>query len=133
MKPNLDWLLNQRLSQVEKKDFTWFFNFEEGGSVGTESMWRLVTSSGIFVTSEDHEQLFGLPEPVDAGKRVMDTIKNRRVSTCLCETPCSDLIVSFEGGAQLQFLNTSCGYESWRASHGSTQIICTGGGELAEF
>jgi hypothetical protein len=133
MKPNFDWLLKQRLSQVEKKDFTWIFSFEAGGSVNTQSMWRLVTPSGIFVTSEDHEQLFGLPAPVDAGKRVMDTIQNKRISSYSCERPCSDLMISFEGGAQIQFLSTSCGYESWEMWNGTTQIICTGGGELAEF
>jgi hypothetical protein len=133
VRPNLDWLLRQRLFQVEKKDYTWFFTFDGGGSVNIDSAWRLISSNGIIVTSEDHGHPFGLPEPVDAGKRVIDAAQNTRVSTYLCDKPTSDLIILFENGIQIQFLNMSCGYESWTAWNNDTQVICLGGGELASF
>ena len=133
MKPNLDWLRHQRLSQVEKKDYTWFFTFEGGGSVNIDSAWRLISADGIIVTSEDHGHPFGLPEPVDAGKRVIGAVQNKRVSDYLCSKPTSDLTILFEGEIQIQFLNMSCGYESWTAWNNDVQIICLGGGELESF
>ena len=133
MKPNFDWLLKRHLSQVEKKDFTWFFTFEGDSSINIDAAWRLISADEIIVTSEDHGHPFGLPEPVDAGKRVMDAVKNKRVSDYLCSKPTSDLTILFEGGIQIQFLNMSCGYESWTAWNCGTQTICLGGGELASF
>ena len=105
MKPNLDWLLNQRLSQVEKKDFTWFFSFENGGSVSIDSAWRLITNDGLIATSEDHGHPFGLPEPVDAGKRVMAAVQNKRVLNYSCTERVSDLIIHFENERMIWFEN----------------------------
>jgi hypothetical protein len=133
MKPNFDWLLNNRLSQVEKKDFTWFFTFESGGSVSIDSAWRLISTDGIIVTSEDHGHPFGLPEPVDAGNRVLTAVKNKHIVNYLCSKPTSDLTIAFEGEIQIQFLNMSCGYESWTMWNDNIQTICLGGGELASF
>jgi hypothetical protein len=36
-------------------------------------------------------------------------------------------------GAYLEFLNVSCGYESWRTAHGAQVVICMGGGGLHEL
>jgi hypothetical protein len=133
MKPHLDWLLNQRLSQVEKKDFSWFFTFAQSGSIATESFWRLITPERILVTSEDHGHLFGLKEPVDAAKCVMSTIENRMITHYSCPDICSDLILYFEDKIELQFLITSGGFESWRAMNDNVQVICMGGGGLSIF
>jgi hypothetical protein len=133
MKPNFDWLINKRLSQVEKKDYTWFFTFENGGSVSIDSSWRLISTTGIIVTSEDHGQPFGLSAPVDAGEKVMTTVGNKLVVQCLCSAPTSDLTIIFEAEIQIQFLNMSSGYESWTMCNDNVQTICLGGGELASF
>ena len=133
MNPNLDWLLNQRLVKVEKKDFTWFFTFAEGGSIATESFWRLVTPERLAVASEDHGQLFGLKEPVDAAKLVMSAIEGKTIIDYSCSDACSDLILCFEGKIQLQFLNTSGGYESWRAENNNIAVVSQGGGRLSKF
>ena len=132
MNPNLDWLLNQRLVKVEKKDFTWFFTFAEGGSIATESFWRLVTPERLAVASEDHGQLFGLKEPVDAAKLVMSAIEGKTIIDYSCSDACSDLILCFECKIQLQFLTTSGGYESWRAINNNVGVFCCGGGRLSK-
>ena len=64
--PDLTWLVGLQLKAVEKKDYSWFFTFDDGGSIATESFWRLITIEGVAVTSEDHGHQFGLPAPVDA-------------------------------------------------------------------
>jgi hypothetical protein len=130
---HLDWLIDRRLVEVKKDDFTWVFMFETGAGINAQTFWRLIANSSIIVTSEDHDQIFGLPEKVDAGKRVIDMIQNKRISGYSCQKPCYDLIISFESGDQLEFFNTSCGYESWQAWNGNSQIICLGGGDLAFF
>lgn len=41
-------------------------------------------------------------------------------------------MLSFENGAQLEFLNPSCGYESWAIVHGKDNYICMGGGGFSK-
>lgn len=64
--PDMTWLIGRTINKVEKLDYSWFFVLNDGGSIATESPWRLVTSQGIVVTSEDHGHPFGLPAPVNA-------------------------------------------------------------------
>ncbi|NOS69174.1 MAG: hypothetical protein HOP33_04510 [Verrucomicrobia bacterium] len=133
MNPTLDWLKGQSLINVEKKDFTWGFSFAQSGSIVTESFWRLVTIERLAVASEDHDQLFGLQEPVDAAKRVMALVGSKKIINYSYSEVCSDLILRFEDKKQLQFLNSSGGYESWRATNNNVQVVCAGGGRLSEF
>jgi len=41
--------------------------------------------------------------------------------------------MKLSGRAQLQMLQMSCGYESWRLFVGDSETICTGGGAIARF
>ncbi len=133
MPADLTWLIGKRLAQVTKQDFTWFFTFQDGGRVLTESGWRLVTRTGIDVTSEDHDQMFGLKEPVDASARVIAATEEKKILGFRLAERTSDLAVTFEDEVLVEFLNLSCGYESWRAYHGSEEVICMGGGGVAHF
>jgi hypothetical protein len=133
MSTDLSWLAGKRLVEAAKKDWTWFFTFADGGSIATESDWRLVTKSGIEVASEDHGQIFGLKAPVDAGERVITATKNKKIIDYRIAERTSDLVVRFEDDVSLEFLNLSCGYESWRAQHDEEEVICMGGGQLAIF
>jgi len=130
---DLKWLVGTRLESVEKKDYTWFFILSGEGSIATESPWRLVTKEGLRVTSEDHGQLFGLKEPVDAAARVLAATTEKKVVSYRVAEQSSDLIVVFEDDVRIEFLNLSCGYEAWRTLHQSVHVICLGGGELAMF
>lgn len=131
--PNLTWLVGKRLKEAAKQDYTWSFTFPDGGWIVTESGWRLVTADGIAVTSEDHGHVFGLPSPVDAGSRVHLAVGAKKIEAIRIADRTSDLILEFEDGVSLEFLNLSCGYESWRAQHDSEEVICMGGGQLATF
>lgn len=133
MSADLTWLVGKKLEKSEKKDYSWFFTFSEDGSIATESPWRLITNEGVRVTSEDHDQLFGLKEPVDATVRVLAATTGKKVLAYRVAERSSDLIVTFENGVHIEFLNLSCGYEAWRTSHPSGEVICLGGGKLAIF
>lgn len=130
MSPNLTWLVGKRLKDAAKQDYTWSFTFFDGGWIGTESGWRLVTADGIAVTAEDHGHVFGLPSPVDAGARVQLAVEGKKIRAVRIADRTSDLILEFEEGVSLEFLNLSCGYESWHTQHDSEEVICQGGGQL---
>ncbi|MGI8965775.1 MAG: hypothetical protein ACR2H1_06760 [Limisphaerales bacterium] len=132
MSQALDWLKGRSVTKVEKKDFSWFFTFVQGGSIATESFWRLITPERLAVASGDHGQLFGLKEPVDAAKCVMSAIEGKTIIDYSCSDVCSDLILCFENEIQLQFLTTSGGYESWRAIDNNVGVFCCGGGRLSK-
>src|SRR5712691_600922 len=125
--------IRQSLQRVEKKDYTWFFIFGDSLHVDTESPWRLVTADGIAVTSEDHKQQFGLPEPVDAAERVTSQLATLQVQSVACDAKTGDFFISFAERLYLHFLQMSCGYESWRITTTRGQSICMGGGEIAFF
>jgi hypothetical protein len=130
MTANLSWLIGEQLVETVKTDYTWLFRFTGGGSITTESGWRLVTNGGIGVASDDHGQIFGLKEPVDAGVRVLAATKGKKVQAfCIAERT-SDLTLRFKGEVCLEFLNLSCGYESWRTQHEAEEVICMGGGQV---
>jgi hypothetical protein len=131
MSADLTWLVGQKISEVKKLDHSWFFTFENGGVITTESFWRLLTTDKIFVTSEDHGQIFGLPKPVDATERVVKTIQGQTISKFLVVEITTDLLLYFSNGAQIHFLNTSCGYESWSICFGKQLLHCMGGGGFA--
>jgi hypothetical protein len=74
MKPDLTWLAGLRLTEVVQKDYTWFFVFDDGSTISTESAWRLLSSAEIIVTSEDDGHHFGFAAPVNAAERVTLTV-----------------------------------------------------------
>jgi len=119
---------------LEAYEFGWTFIFSTGATVTTQALWRVLTD-GIVVTSEDQNQQFGLPTPVDAGQRAASLLLGQ--ATKVEVTPVtSDLRISFDSESALELLNTSSGYEGWhlvvREDGGTaTELIALGGGELA--
>ncbi len=66
------------LVSAEAYEFLWAFRFSDRVTVTTQSIWRVLTADRIAVTSEGHQQQFGLPAPVDAAKRAF--VSDRRPS-----------------------------------------------------
>ncbi len=131
MPKDLKWLLGARLDDAARRDFTWWFLFSGGGIVTTDAFWRLVTPSGITATASDEGHTFGLGAPIDSITRALDATKEKTITSVRIAEHTSDLLLTFEGGVQLEFLNLSSGFESWRAKHDSEEIICMGGGQLS--
>jgi hypothetical protein len=133
MRDDFESFVGVALRRVEKKDYSWFFTFGDRLAIGTESSWRLVTPDGVAVTSEDHEQKFGLPAPVDAAERVMARLASHRVQAVSLDATTGDMHVSFAESMYLHFIQMSCGYESWRATTPRGESICLGGGRISFF
>ncbi len=132
MEPDIAWLTGRRLTAIEKLDWSWFFRLDDAGVIATETAWRMITPQGVVVTSEDHEQKFGLPAPLNAANVVRKEIGGLIVSGYHLDPKTGDLNLEF-GSVTLQFLCTSSGYESWRITHGTLELICTGGGKLYPY
>jgi uncharacterized protein DUF6188 len=124
-------LVGTLLRSLEKKDYSWFFRFGEGITVGTESEWRFIAEGHILITSSDHGHQFGLPSPVDAIAEVLSRTATQIVRAASISEVTGDLHIDFDAGLQLQFLQMSSGYESWRFGAPGLSVICGGGGRLA--
>jgi len=132
-KPNMTWLIGRTIINVEKADYSWCFILDDGSTISTESAWRLVTVNGIAVTSVDHDHTFGLPASVNAAERVAKTVAQSPVSGFELRERTGDLVLALSNNASIEFLNLSCGYESWRTVHGEQEVICMGGGGFTEI
>jgi hypothetical protein len=67
-------LIGRQLLSVEKQDYSWLFGLGAGVSLPTESPWRLIEQGRIVVSSEDQDQQFGRPAPVDAATEVLSRV-----------------------------------------------------------
>jgi hypothetical protein len=123
-------LSGHQLVSGQKNDYTWFFGFAAGVSLATESPWRLIDDGRIAVSSEDHGHQFGLPAPVDAASEVLSCADGRTIEAASISS-FGDLIIQFSGRVQLQLLQLSRGYESWRLSAHGSESICLGEGGVA--
>jgi hypothetical protein len=123
-------LVGTALVSVERIDSSWFFRFGTDITVATETLWRLSSDGRIFVTSEDHGHAFGLPGPVDAIARLLPRLRGRIVTAASIAASSGDLVIELGEQTQMQFLQTSCGYESWRLYVRGNETICMGGGEI---
>jgi hypothetical protein len=111
----------------------WVFAFSTGASVTAACLWRIVGAS-IILTSEDHEQRFGLPAPVDAVARASELIVGDTASDFTLHGDTLDLIMSLSGGHRLEILPTSAGYEVWHITSPQRQhFIALGGGRLTTY
>jgi hypothetical protein len=126
-------LVGQTVVSVEKIDYSWFFTFSGGDSLATQASWRLVGSKGLIVTSEDHAQQFGLPEPVNAAKILTDDLHSTPITDANYDSRTGDLFLNFCDQKYIQFLQMSFGYESWKLRIGRKEFICLGSGSYAEF
>jgi hypothetical protein len=125
-------MIGRSITEVEKKDYTWFFRFDDGTVIATEDSWRLIANGRIAITSEDHGHPFGLDSPVDAAGVVKKETIGKTVNRTEVDKNTGDLTLFMES-TFLAFLCLSAGYEAWRITHNDLEFICTGGGKVVEI
>jgi hypothetical protein len=126
-------LAGLRLVEIDASaaPYSWVFRFEGACALTAEGLWRVIASGRVAVTGMDHDQIFGLEVPVDAGRRATDVIGSAVVATAGFDGSTGDLWIEFAGGVRLEILTTSTGYESWTLWRpDGTQLVGTGGGEV---
>ena len=131
---DLSWIVGQGVEAISLTEpVSWWFKFSGGTSLRADTLWRVVSSERIEVTSQDHRHRFGLPEPVDAGGRAMQVLGRAKVCRVSLVKSTGDVAIGFDSGATLEVLTTSLGYEGWSiAAAGRGEIIglILGGGEI---
>ena len=132
-RPDISVLVGTTLRSVTSEPHSWHFVLSDGSSVRCECPWRLVAEARIAVTSEDHDQRFGLTQGVDAATRALTSIGARAISDARIATETGDLIIHFGTSTRVEVIVDSCGYESWHLTlaDGRT-LIATGGGDIAQ-
>jgi hypothetical protein len=114
----------------------WQFGFGDHCTLTTYSLWRIIRTTGIVVTSEDHGQQFGLPHSVDVCEAVMNAVQiSLGVTEVLIAPATADLRLNFGPSVSLDVINSSAGYEAWQLSlrleAETLQLVAMGGGSLS--
>jgi len=121
--------------RVDRRESDWLFDLGRGGRLTVGCHWRLVSADRITLTDEDDEQLFGLPEPVNAEAAANELIAKATVSQAVIDRVTADLHLQFSNGLRLDLINNSSGYEAWQASFDydgyALCLVALGGGGLA--
>lgn len=113
---------------------SWVFSFDDVLGIRVECPWRLIHQGKIAVSSEDHDQQFGLPSPVDAAAKGSALLAGAQIQQVNVREGTADLLIHLDGDLRLEIIPFSSGYESWHVfTPSGEQIIATGGGTLASW
>jgi hypothetical protein len=133
---SLEFLVGRRITEIDASAApdSWVFLFDGKRTLGVECLWRIVADGRIVVTSADHEQRFGLPDPIDASARALLAIDAKPVHAAHFDTTTGDLKIEFADSLRLEAIVTSGGYENWGLwKPDGTELHAVGGGRVAFF
>jgi hypothetical protein len=85
--------------------------FSDGSSLRAD-YWRVVKGDKPDLSSFDHAQKYGLPEPVDAFTQLELELRGKCVTEALLDARTGDLVFNFEDDLEFRIFNFS-GYEVW--------------------
>jgi hypothetical protein len=74
--------------------------------------WRLIHDGKAGRSSFDHQQRYGLPEPIDAIRELQEHIQSKLVTDAQIDKETGDLVFQFGVNRKLQVFNFT-GYEIW--------------------
>ena len=107
--------------------------FSGGYRVQVESLWRLLSSGTLVLTSRDDGQFFGREQPVQALVELSNKLTGLSLSAVHFSADTADLTLNF-GGHTFQVISDSSGYEAWQLEGPSgTVAVGQGGGNVAVF
>lgn len=132
---NFSWMIGRSIANISfSEPATWFFSFGNSSGIRVECPWRLLAQGLIRVSSDDHEQQFGLPAPIDAAAAATSMLSGLVVLKVSVLEGTADFFIDFERNQRLEIIPISSGYESWQVSDptGKT-IFAQGGGRIVEF
>jgi hypothetical protein len=91
-----------------------FLEFEDRTSLRSD-YWRLIRDDKRLISSFDHKQKYGLPDPIDAITFLSRELDNQRITSATLDHRTGDLIFRFTHAVELQILNFTA-YEIWEIS-----------------
>jgi hypothetical protein len=102
-----------------------------GYRVQIESLWRLLFSGALVLTSQDDGQHFGRTAPVSAIPELRSKLLGHTIISVQVAEITADLTLDF-GGPILQVVADSSGYETWQVEGpAGTVAVGQGGGNVA--
>jgi hypothetical protein len=108
--------------------------FEFGdGTLHAEGLWRVIEEGAVVLTSRDHGQWYGLPEPVDANQQASKRLQGQRVRDVALNEASADLVIVFEAGQRLELLTETSGFESWTFTAPGVHLVACCGGGVSDF
>ena len=111
----------------------WEFAFGPANGIAVSVPWRLVDREAIALTDSDHDQRFGLPQPINAETRANELLNGAIVQRVQADAVTADLRIWFSNGIRLELFNNSTGYEGWQAGLNSQTVVAMGGGGFSVF
>jgi hypothetical protein len=88
--------------------------FSNGSRLRAE-YWRVIKNGKAGISSFDHRQKYGLPEPIDAVKELREQLQDQTVAGARLNKETGDLHFKFAGNIELQVFNFTS-YEIWEFS-----------------
>lgn len=125
-------LEGSKLDAVSRLEFSWAFDFGAASLTAGASIWRVVSSGRLTLTSADDGHRFGVPEPIDAEGLAAVLLVGRRVQSVTVDEETADIRITFEGGERLEILASSIGYEAWQLNSPESCIVAANEGRLSE-
>jgi hypothetical protein len=119
--------------RTERRDYDCVFRFTHEAWLRVECPSRILSDHRIALGGGDHDQKFGLPEPLDASRESDRLLRDKPIQTVRIRADTADLAIEFSDHTILEVLNTSCGYEGWEFGGHGLHVIGLGGGELGSF
>jgi hypothetical protein len=108
------------------------FEFEDV-SLAVESLWRITLGGTLRLTSADDGQQFGLPAPVNANEKAAEYLRGRRIQRVRVDETRGDLAFEFDGGALLETITDSSGYEAWTLRAPQRLVVAASGGRVHDL
>lgn len=84
---------------------------EGGYTVNIEGLCRYLGENGVFIVTDDHGHIFGLPAPYDAEAAIKKEIVGQEIADVAIRDNSKDLTIQLSSGA-LEIICTSMGYET---------------------
>jgi hypothetical protein len=96
--------------------------------------WRVIAEGVVRISSEDHNQQYGLPAPLDAAKEATSLLRWHLIIAVSVAENTADILLSTENGLAVQIIPFSTGYDAWESfSPSGFHVVAQGGGKLAGF
>jgi hypothetical protein len=130
---SFDWLSQHSFQSLIHREHDWVIVFDAECSLTVWCLWRFIENGRIRITSEDHNQQFGLPAPVDACAHMTTRLANHAIVEVNLREETLDMHLNFDDGCVLEIIPDSSGYEAWSLQRQGQQWIAQGGGNLMEF
>ena len=118
------------VEQVEFDGYNWFFRLSNNEWLRAGCLWRVLRNGSISLTSNDHGQLFGLNQPIDAVLLATAALADKEMTSLAWDETTADLSLSLDGEVLLQLVPDSSGYEAWELHIDGTGYIALGGGPV---